>query len=364
MSAAKHMKQSATQGPATQCPARRRANDSLAEVLVGIALAVWVCGRLILVHSDVGMLPAMAEAKPMAYVQALAFGCVVAGIAMRETRMDAVGFASLGLLLVTALTARTRLADPSLLAFALMLAVSKDMRFSRLAMFGLTGIVGAVLLIEALRVFPAEFAGANRAALAYLHFADNQVVPRLMLESLACLFLIVRKRQFLAPLFAGCILCAVVSAIRYDARRYALLMLLLGVCVVVYAVRQNVLDSDARRTWVRCLVAAIPPLLCCVVYDCVAFYNLDFMGMNEGAYASLAQNYGLLALLLATLLYVRTVLTLNECVAAFPTWTVFALYALALAFDANAMFVEMNLPLLLLSAGLGVGDSGGPSHAS
>lgn len=368
--------------PATMRLDARSANGRVAETLVGIALAVWVFGRLVFAHSDVGTLPAMPALKPMAYVEALVFGCAVAVISMREVRMDAVGFVALGLLLATALIVRTRLKDPSLLVFALLLAASKGMRFSRLVLFGLVGVAGGVILVAAIRMFPTEFAGANRHTLARLHFAGNQMVPRLAFESLACLFLVSwicrhetkasafsgyrflvsRKRLCCALFVVGCALLAVVSAVRYGSRRYALLILLLGVCVIAYAVWQSELDAGSKLPWIRLAVAVAPPLLCCVLCDFVAYYKLSFMDVETGAYVSFVRNYGLLPFLLVVFLYARTVLTIDEEMSAFPLLVVFTLYGLALAFDADAAFLEMNLPLLLLSAGLEASDSGGCVH--
>jgi hypothetical protein len=315
-------------------------------------------GRLLLSYSDVGALPVVVDMQLMAYVQAVAFGCAVAAIAMRELRVDVVGFVTLGLLLVVAFTTRSRLSDPSLLAFALLLIAFKDVRPSRLVAVGLMGVAGTLLVLVLLRVAPAELLGVRDGTRATLHFAGTQVMPRLAFESLACLFLVVRRRPRLLALLLGCVACSLVCVLRYGALRYAALVLLLGLCVGAYALWPAVLDVCARSRWVRWLVMGAPLLLGAVVYDLVTNYGLTFAGLNEGAFVGLVQGYGLLAPLLLAFLYVRSVMVEGEHLACFAVWAVFALYAVALSFDADALFVEANLPLLLLGAGLGAGDLG------
>ena len=115
--------------------------------------------------------------------------------------------------------------------------------------------------------------------------------------------------------------------------------------------RHDALEALVRSARLRVCVAVAPPLLCAVVYDLVFKYGLTAEGVDAGAYVSFLQTYGLLLLVMA--LYVRAVMRIDCGVGLFPLWAVLAIYAVVLAYDARGILVEMNLPLLLLSAGLG-----------
>lgn len=330
-----------------------KASDHGPDALCCTALALWVFGRLVFVHSGVGVLPGVAACSPMAWVQAIAFGCAVAAIAAKEVRADIAGQAILGLLFVASLVVFRQLADPNLAAFALLLAASWGVRPQRLLGVGVGAITAAILCVGVLRIAPSGFAGAGRQALLGLHFKDSRVIPLLSLCVLSCLFVAVRGRRPRMALCVPCVLCAAACVVRYDARRYALLLLLLVACVVADAVRHDELKALACDTRLRMCMAVAPPLLCAVVCDLASKYGLRAAGVDTGAYVSFLQIYGLLPLLLVMALYVRAALHIDFGVGLFPLWAVFAIYAVVLTCDARGMLVEMNLPLLLLSAGLG-----------
>lgn len=326
------------------------------ETFVGIVLAVWVIGRVVLVHSVIADTNWAIWNEPYPLLLAVVVGCLVAALACKGLDLELPGIVGLCCLLFAVLAVWSKTGDARPIVLTLFLVAAKGMNLARLLrFFGISALAAIATAALAVAVFSAlgkidDLGGQLPVVRA---FSEPSMIACLLFGALCAGFINLKDDMRLrVALFVACLLCAVAAFTLLHARRCGLLMAVLTVCILAESRFRDSLGAFFAKRSTSWLIAALPVALLCLTNDAFSFYAI---GDQMSGFALAVPNFGYAAVACFATLYVRAVLLGVGGNRRFAVSVVFMLYALYLLFEPFPLNLEFDCALLLLCAGLGRG---------
>ena len=335
---------------------RERAEEPMTqrgiEILVGVALAVWVFGQLVFSYSTFAQVYRISLMDISKFHQAIAAGCLIAAVASKNIRLRPAEIVAIFVALFATLTVWRRGGDTRPVILLLFLIVSTDLDLSRLARFFVAGAILAFILVlgvAAIGRSATRFAITEGSLTSAYGFDRPETLAFALLGTLGALPLGWKKQLSWTHFYVLCLVGAVTTLLVLHQLSVTVLMVGLACIVALPALRPTLPEAATQSTLFRWAMALLPVALFFIINDGAKFYNLPF---PKGGFTNCVGAYGFLVPALIAGLHVRTLITHDD---QHPEWLEMALpipYMLAFIVSINPLFLEFNCTLLLLARGV------------